>query len=75
MQLTDHRLAYLDYQGPLTGDRGSVTRVDAGAYETDSETAESWQMTLHGQRLHGQITLSRDWASDTAWTLTTSAHD
>ena len=28
--LADHRLAYLDYEGPISGGRGSVTRWDRG---------------------------------------------
>lgn len=33
-RIGDHRLAYLDYTGPVSGGRGQVTRWDAGAYET-----------------------------------------
>src|SRR5687768_14660009 len=32
-KLSDHRLAYLDYEGPISGDRGEVRRVDVGEYE------------------------------------------
>jgi len=28
--LADHRVAYLDYEGPISGGRGSVTRWDQG---------------------------------------------
>lgn len=28
----DHRLIYLDYEGKLSGDRGTVTRWDAGTF-------------------------------------------
>ncbi len=31
-QLADHRLAYLTYEGPLSGNRGSVQQIDAGTY-------------------------------------------
>src|SRR6188768_807681 len=31
-RLPDHRLSYLDYEGPISGNRGEVTRVDAGEY-------------------------------------------
>ena len=31
----DHRRAYLDYEGPIAGDRGSVRRVAAGAVAID----------------------------------------
>ncbi|HEV2971076.1 MAG TPA: DNA polymerase ligase N-terminal domain-containing protein [Pirellulales bacterium] len=37
-QLPDHRLAYLDYEGPISGDRGTVIRWDAGHFELLSET-------------------------------------
>lgn len=30
IKLPDHRLAYLDYEGPISGDRGQVHRVRAG---------------------------------------------
>jgi hypothetical protein len=33
-KLPDHRLAYLDYAGPVSGDRGEVRRIDAGDYAT-----------------------------------------
>ncbi len=34
----DHRLMYLDYEGPIGGGRGAVTRWDAGSYELISES-------------------------------------
>ncbi len=33
-KLPDHRLAYLSYQGPVSGGRGQVTRIRAGTCET-----------------------------------------
>ena len=30
--LPDHRLMYLDYEGPVSGNRGTVTRVAGGEY-------------------------------------------
>jgi hypothetical protein len=30
--LPDHRKAYLDYEGPVSGGRGTVAQVDAGKY-------------------------------------------
>jgi hypothetical protein len=30
--LSDHRKAYLDYEGPVSGGRGKVVQVDAGDY-------------------------------------------
>ena len=33
VRLPDHRLHYLDYEGPISGDRGSVQRVADGEFE------------------------------------------
>ena len=32
-RLPDHRLQYLDYEGPVGGDRGSVQRLHAGTWQ------------------------------------------
>jgi len=58
-QLPDHRLAYLDYEGPISGDRGSVTRWDAGEYQLGSESADELQIRLTGQKLSGEVLLRR----------------
>ena len=42
----DHRVAYLDTQGPVSGERGSVRRVDAGSY--DGELGETWEVLWRG---------------------------
>ena len=65
--LPEHRLLYLDYEGPISGNRGTVTRWDAGEFELVSESSLSLAVTLCGDRLHGLVTLerlsdsSRDW--------------
>jgi hypothetical protein len=56
--LADHRTAYLDYEGPVSGDRGSVTRWDAGTYELVSETDDILIFSLSGERLSGTARLS-----------------
>ena len=38
--LPDHRLAYLEYEGAVSNDRGHVTRVDEGVYEPLEWTSE-----------------------------------
>jgi len=59
-QIADHRLAYLDYEGPISGDRGSVTRWDAGEYQLEVDSADELNISLKGQRLSGQVRLRRD---------------
>ena len=56
----DHRLMYLDYEGPVSRERGRVARWDHGQAEwlTDSET--SVRLRLSGSRLFGELTLDRE---------------
>jgi len=67
--LADHRMAYLDYEGPVAGDRGEVTRWDAGTYELSSETDENLTVKLAGTRLFGQARLTRPDDLGQQWTF------
>ncbi len=59
--LGDHRLMYLDYEGPVSGGRGAVARWDQGTYsEAVPEQAPATQRVevhLHGDRLAGKAVL------------------
>jgi hypothetical protein len=46
-RIADHRIMYLDYDGPVSGDRGTVTTVERGLFE--------WQ-----SRSHGELTFDLD---------------
>src|ERR1700704_4821039 len=49
LALPDHRLFYLDYEGPVSGGRGVVKRWDAGEYEPmPLSAAEELCVRLHG---------------------------
>lgn len=52
--LPDHRLAYLDYEGPVRGDRGSVQRVDRGDFELIRDDEDSIEVVIRGERLQGR---------------------
>lgn len=54
-RLADHRLAYLDYEGPVSGGRGTVSRVDGGSCEWNSRTAMRVDAKLGGGLLRGSI--------------------
>lgn len=58
-RLADHRVAYLTYEGPVSGDRGSVVRWDEGEYRVERETPAELAVVLAGRRLTCQITLTR----------------
>lgn len=58
-QLADHRTAYLDYEGPVSGNRGRVSRWDAGTYAVVSESAASLTLRLDGARGLTGVTLEQ----------------
>jgi hypothetical protein len=49
----DHRLFYLDYEGPVSGGRGSVRRWDAGTFEWLADGPEQVEVKLRGVKLVG----------------------
>jgi hypothetical protein len=57
--LPDHRPAYLDYEGPISGGRGSVTRWDRGTYVLRRRTDTELVVTLDGARLAGNVALEQ----------------
>jgi hypothetical protein len=69
-QLPDHRSAYLDYEGPISGGRGSVHRWDQGHFQIISESAERWIVTLDGRELRGRLVLCRAAAGSARWQCT-----
>lgn len=54
---TPHRLFYLDYEGPVSGGRGSVSRWDAGTCEWVSEDPDGAEIELCGEKLVGRAVL------------------
>ncbi|MFG0260948.1 MAG: hypothetical protein ACF788_00950 [Novipirellula sp. JB048] len=45
-KLADHRLRYLDFEGEIGGDRGTVRRVLAGDYHTIQDAADRFVADL-----------------------------
>ena len=63
----DHRLKYLDYEGPVSGERGSVTRWDRGSYRALAAMSDTWIVRLHGERWRGLVLIERDQSQ--RWTI------
>ena len=57
--LPDHRLAYLDYEGPVSGDRGSVRALARGTYAVRRWSDDSVVVDLEGATFSGTVTLRR----------------
>jgi hypothetical protein len=59
LTLPDHRLAYLDYEGPVSAGRGSVRQWDSGTYTLLEATPDVVCVRLSGKRLRGVARLTR----------------
>ncbi len=55
-QLPDHRIQYLDYEGPVSGDRGTVTQFEAGRFERIDDEA-LFTVRLLGRELRCSLTV------------------
>jgi hypothetical protein len=70
-QLADHRAMYLEYEGPVSGDRGSVTRWDAGDYRLEYDAPGRLVCAVEGRRLRGRLSLEE--GADHFWRVVFSA--
>ena len=52
-----HRRLYLDYEGPVSGDRGRVVRWDHGTFEWDEDSANELRLRLTGAKMKGSVVL------------------
>ncbi|MDP7275841.1 MAG: DNA polymerase ligase N-terminal domain-containing protein [Planctomycetaceae bacterium] len=68
--LPDHRREYLDYEGPISGDRGTVTRWDAGDWiavePVRSLVDDGGILEVRGTRWQCRLRLS---PGDQFWTI------
>jgi DNA polymerase Ligase (LigD) len=54
-----HRKLYLDYEGPVGGERGAVTRWDGGTFEWEVRQPDQIAVRLCGLVLQGGFRLER----------------
>jgi DNA polymerase ligase (LigD)-like protein len=64
-RIGDHRLVYLDYEGPVGGNRGQVMRWDGGEFEWLEQSEWVMVVRLRGTRLEGVLRLEHQ--EDTCW--------
>ncbi|MCA9206401.1 MAG: hypothetical protein KDA59_25285 [Planctomycetales bacterium] len=67
LALPPHRLAYLTYEGPVSGNRGHVARWDEGHYTVEVADDQRLICAVQGQRLSGRIELIRQSESLDTW--------
>jgi hypothetical protein len=54
----DHRLVYLDYEGPISGGRGRVVQWDSGCFEGQVGRDGGVEVRLNGRRLRGVLRIA-----------------
>jgi hypothetical protein len=57
-RLGDHRIEYLEIEGPIGGNRGEVRRIVAGEYENVREAGAVWNVRIMAGAMRGEILLS-----------------
>ena len=65
--LPDHRLAYLDFEGEVSGGRGVVSRWDGGAFRWMEQKSEKLVAELCGGRGSYSVTLEPELVGGTRW--------
>ncbi len=63
-RLPDHRLVYLEYEGPVSGGRGTVTRWDQGEYELLRADPQRLELCFWGEKLRGGYVLAATGSGD-----------
>jgi DNA polymerase Ligase (LigD) len=61
----DHRPIYLDYEGPVSGGRGIVTRMDAGSFSWEVDSPKLLDLRLIGRRFVGRLVIEQ---TGSGWT-------
>lgn len=65
--LPNHRLFYLTYEGPISGDRGAVSQWDTGSYEWEFADDIEVRVRLQGNRVSGPVKLIRNDDGEWSW--------
>jgi len=74
LALPDHRQAYLDYEGPVSGELGEVRRWDEGTYRlVDEFASEAFVVEIRGRRLSGQVHFERTTTDAQRWVVSLCA--
>lgn len=71
--LPDHRLLYLDYEGPVSGNRGTVTRWDHGTADVQVDEPDDYCVLVRGHRWQGNLRLQK--IAENRWTLMKTAEN
>lgn len=68
-KLPDHRRLYLEYEGPISGNRGTVRRWDWGEYRIRRRGEDLLEFSVRGERWRGSVRLMRSQSDPAKWSL------
>lgn len=69
-RITDHRPAYLDYEGPISGDRGTVTRLARGTVLSWQRHDDAWRLEVRWGACSQRLRMDRDPPGGSDWVVT-----
>jgi len=68
-RLPDHRPVYLDFEGAMGGERGRVSRVEAGEFDVEAESESRLVIDLRGETLRGKLLLEQTESDRHRWRI------
>jgi hypothetical protein len=71
--LAGHRLAYLNYEGVVSGGRGEVVRVAAGTFHLMKQSDDNWLLSFTAGTIQGTLLLERESAAVPTWQIRASS--
>jgi hypothetical protein len=72
-RIADHRDVYLTYEGPISGDRGVVRRVERGTVEIVTLDGDTLRANLKGEALRGECVIRPDESGSLVFEVTRAA--
>jgi hypothetical protein len=67
--LAKHRLAFLDYEGPVSGGRGNVVRVASGTFCMSERTESARKLVFDAGTINGHLWVEQFGVNDVTWQL------
>jgi len=74
-RLPDHRVAYLDYEGPISGGRGTVSRWEQGTYDEVGWDEDRVLVELRGEKLACRVLLEQIAGRTATWRMRNARPD
>ncbi len=68
-RIADHRRRYLEYEGPISGDRGHVVRHGEGTCEVLRQGGRAWRVAFDGKLMNGVFLIEKADDQGAAWRL------